>query len=141
MSTRPAVQFVGRPVIEALTPREVREQNGGGAQLYVLREPFACVSEQFGTIIIPAGFMSDFASIPRAALWYLDDDSPEILFGSLVHDYLYSLKGALPERSVTRQQADDLLRDSMLSCGASRLQAAVVCTAVRTFGKSYWNSP
>lgn len=136
MSAR--VEFIGRPALEALTPAEVREQSDDGSQLYRLREPFVCVSEPFGTVAIPPAFVSNFASIPRSALWYIDDDAPEILFGSIVHDYLYAMQGVTPERQFTRKEADELLRDSMLSCGASRSQAAVVFAAVRAFGGSHW---
>jgi hypothetical protein len=134
------VEFIGRPALEVLTPREVREQSDDGSQLYKLREPFVCVSAAFGTITVPTFFVSNFASIPRAALWYIDDDSPEILFGSLVHDYIYAMEGVTPEREFTRKEADELLRDAMLSCGASRSHAAVVFAAVRTFGGSHWKS-
>ena len=138
MSAR--VEFIGRPALEALTPAEVREQSDDGSQLYKLREPFVCVSETFGTISVPTFFVSNFASIPKPASWYLDDDAPEILFGSLVHDYLYAMEGLTPERQFTRKEADELLRASMLSCGATRTQAAVVFSAVRTFGGSHWKS-
>jgi len=134
------VEFVGRPSLEVLTPREVREQSDDGSQLYKLREPFVCVSEAFGTITVPTFFLSNFASIPAAALWYMDDDAPEILFGSLVHDYIYAMEGVTPEREFTRREADELLRDAMLSCGATRSQAAVVFAAVRVFGGSHWKS-
>lgn len=136
MSAR--VEFIGRPALEALTPEEVREQSGDGSQLYRLREPFACVSEVFGRIEVPTHFLSNFASIPSAALWYIDDDAPEILFGSLVHDYLYACQGYLPDMILTRRQADELLRDAMLACGATRTQAAVVFSAVRLCGGKHW---
>lgn len=132
------VEFIGRPTLEALTPAEVREQSDDGSQLYRLREPFVCVSETVGTISVPTFFVSNFASIPKPALWYLDDDAPEVLFGSLVHDYLYARQGHLPEMILTRKQADELLRDAMLSCGATRTQAAVVFSAVRLCGARYW---
>lgn len=133
-----AVQFVGRPALEALTPAEVREQSDDGSQLYKLSQPFVCVSEKFGTIVVPTLFVSNFASIPKLALWYLDDDAPEILFASIVHDYIYAREGLLPERFFTRREADELLRESMLACGATRIQAAVVFNAVRAFGGSHW---
>jgi hypothetical protein len=118
----------------------VREQSNDGSQHYKLREPFVCVSQAFGTITVPTFFLSNFASIPAAALWYMDDDAPEILFGSLVHDYIYAMEGVTPEREFTRREADELLRDAMLSCGATRSQAAVVFAAVRVFGGSHWKS-
>lgn len=110
-------------------------------QLYALLEDFRYLSETFGEIVVPAGFVTDFASIPAAALWYVDDDSPQILFGSVVHDYLYTRRGdlGLGTRVVfTRQQADQVLREAMLACGARPTQALVVYGCVRLGGGGHW---
>eukprot|EP01034_Spumella_vulgaris_P007180 gene7180-biopygen6304 len=134
------LQFIGRPVLAALTPQELRLCNSP-RQLYELREPFTLRSPDHGEITVPAGFVSDFASVPRAALWYVDDDDPAILYGSIIHDYIYSQLGHLAEdRILTRAQADALLRQTMLACGARPAQAWVVYQAVRLGGAAHWKS-
>lgn len=128
-------------VLRALAAEEVRNAESDRA-LYQLREEFRYVSDTFGEIVVPAGFVTDFASIPRAALWYVDDDDPCILFGSVIHDYLYTRHGdlGLGTRVIfTREQADQVLREAMLVCGARKAQAAVVYAAVRLGGGSHWN--
>lgn len=133
------LQFIGRPVLAALTPQELRLCNSR-RQLYELREPFTLRSPAIGEITVPAGFVSDFASVPRAALWYVDDDDPAILYGSIIHDWIYSQLGQLGALCLTRAQADDLLRQTMLACGARPAQAWVVYQAVRLGGASHWKN-
>lgn len=132
--------FTGRLVLRALAPAELLERESD-SQLFELREPFV-FSSSVGVITVPAGFISDFASVPRAARWYVDDDDPAILFGSIVHDWIYSQRGAVGlERVLTREQADQVLREAMEACGARARQRLVVFWAVRLGGGSHWNSP
>lgn len=133
-----AISFPLRPLLSALHPDEVRAA-GRTAQLYELRAPFECVLPDGRRLTVPAGYLTDFASIPAAALWYVDDDAPEILYGSIVHDWLYSCQGATGDgQNFTRRAADELLRASMLACGASAMEARVVYAAVRLGGGSHW---
>lgn len=91
-------------------------------------------------ITIPDGFVCDLASVPAAVKGYIDDDSPQILKPAVIHDYLYSLRGQLPDgRLLSRQECDEVLREGMLVRGARRGQAAVVYVAVRAFGGAHWN--
>lgn len=131
--------FIGQLKIRAFSPEEI-SASGGGAALYQLLEDFSYHSDELGLITAPAGLITDFASIPQAALSFIDDDAPAILFGSIIHDQLYQTKGrreGLPD--VTRQQADALLAEMMGLCGAPRWQRAVVYRAVRLFGGSHWS--
>ncbi len=131
------VRFLGRPVLEALTPAEVRSR-GSRAQLYALREPFGVVLPGGEQLVVPAGFVSDFASVPAAAHWYLDDEAPEILYPALVHDWLYAQQGAVAPRAFTRAECDDIFRHLMLACGARPAQAWIAHRAVRLCGASHW---
>jgi len=131
------VKFLGRPVLEALTPAEVRA-HGSRAQLYALREPFAVVLPDGVQIVVPAGFVSDFASVPAAAHWYLDDEAPEILYPALVHDWLYAVQGVLDVHRFTREECDEIFRRLMLACGARPAQAWVAHRAVRLCGAAHW---
>ena len=127
-------------VLRAFAPEEVASAETD-RQLYQLREEFRFVSAEFGEIVVPIGFITDFASIPRAALWYVDDDDPVILFASVIHDYLYTRRGDLglgTRVTFTREDADRVLREAMLLCGARRAQAWVVYSAVRLGGGSHW---
>ncbi len=111
-----------------------------GRQIYMLLQDFVVDSNLMGRIIVPAGFKTDFASIPRAAFWYIDPEDPCILFASVVHDYLYSMVGKLVDgREFTREQADRVLVEFMALSGARADQQKIVFFAVDKFGGSHWN--
>jgi hypothetical protein len=101
-------------------------------QLYELTAPFSFLSTEIGAIVVPAGFWTDFGSVPALTKNVVDDDDPDLLFGSLPHDDLYNRKGQLPDgRKITRLQADRMLREAMLACGSPSLKANIVYNAVR----------
>lgn len=120
----------------AFAPSELAEMKAS-VQQYQIAENFVFVSSR-GEITVPAGFCSDFASVPSFTKWYVDDDDPAILFGSVIHDYLYSVQGRLPELVLDREGCDKILIEAMLACGASWLKRQVVFRAIRTFGGSHW---
>lgn len=118
-----------------LPPSELR----GGRQLYQLISGFSFESARLGLITAPAGMITDFASIPRAAWYYIDPEDPVILYPSAIHDFLYSLGGRLPDaRPYSRATADQILIDAMRVCGARADQRAIVYRMVRLFGGSKW---
>jgi hypothetical protein len=125
--------FPQEPVLRVVHPRACR-----GKQFYVLEQPFVYQSKAFGLITVPEGMATDFASIPRLAYTYISPESPAVLFGSVVHDYLYSILGNLPERTLIRAECDAVLREAMLECGARPTQAWLVYQAVRIGGGSHW---
>lgn len=58
-------------------------------------------------ITVPAGFVFDFASIPRGVWSYMSPDEPGIRIASLVHDWLYNKRGKITPDHIP---ADDMLR-------------------------------
>lgn len=82
-------------------------------------------------VIVPIGFVTDFASVPRAPFTYW-------LFGgvgdeaAVVHDYLYSY-GEVP-----RKVADAVYREALLAGGVSAWRAAAMWAAVRALGASHY---
>lgn len=125
--------FPCEPVLRALHPKVCK-----GKQQYVLVEDFYYHSAAFGPITAPAGSPTDFASIPRIVWTYLSPEDPAILFASIIHDHIYSRRGKLPLRTLTRAECDEVLREAMVACGARKSQAAVAYRAVRMFGGSHW---
>lgn len=129
------VQFIGRPRVELLTPAECRAA-GSSAQLYRLVEPWTCIDPAHGEIVVPAGFVTDWASVPGLALAYLDDESPVVAYPSLIHDRFYKSHDGL-----TREQVDEMFHRHMLACGARPAQAWIAHKAVRLGGAKHWSSP
>lgn len=109
-------------------------------QLYRVLSPFRYASTGFGEIVVPEGFTTDFASVPRPVWSYISPEDPVILFPSVVHDHLYTVRGALPNlpQALSRLACDNILREAMLACGARPTQAWVVYQAVRLGGGGHW---
>ena len=84
-------------------------------------------------VIVPKGFETDFASIPRIPLAYW-------LFAgvgqaaAVVHDALYG------EGQVPRKVADDIFLEAMEACGVSAWRRWPMYWAVRTFGASRYRT-
>jgi hypothetical protein len=90
-----------------------------------------------GTMIdVPAGFVTDFASIPRV-LWNL---LPPSFYAkpAILHDYLY-FKGKVGDLVVTRAEADKVFRDALKETGVSKTKRWTMWLGVRVGGWRAWN--
>jgi hypothetical protein len=85
-------------------------------------------------IIVPKGFVTDFASIPRE-LWSLGL-SPHGRYSraAIVHDYLYWSQGC------SREQADRLLLLAMKESSVGTFDQVLVYQGVNVGGKSSWDA-
>jgi hypothetical protein len=106
---------------------------------------FTYVSDRFGTIVIPKGFITDFASVPPKLRSFYDDDSPILLYPSGPHDLLFKPldedtafgkkgeRGWLPDGSkrLSLSQTNTVLTEAMWYCGASETARTVVYDAVQ----------
>lgn len=80
---------------------------------------------------VPAGFVTDFASIPRG-LWSLFPPTGEYAAAAVAHDYLYQHGIGL------RLWADKLFLDRMEALGVKRWKRELMYRAVRLFGGVVW---
>ncbi len=87
-------------------------------------------------IVVPAGTVTDGASIPRF-LWRVCGHPLQIprVYAALVHDYLYGGGGS---SSMTRAEADAIYRELLVRYGWGRFRAGVEYFALRMFGGSHW---
>lgn len=105
-----------------------------GRNRYTLIAPLHYQSDLVGSIVVPVGFVTDFASIPRACWRYIDPEDACIAYASVVHDYIYTAQ------PTSRGVADKVLDEAMGVSGARWDQRKVVYAAVRLFGGSHWNN-
>lgn len=97
----------------------------------VLLKPYAVYA--LGRVInVPAGFETDFASVPRV-LWTIVPPWGEYFKATIVHDYLYVI-GTVP-----RAEADAIFLELMERAGVSRLRRTVMYLGVRAGGWVGWN--
>jgi hypothetical protein len=90
---------------------------------------------QIGTtnfiITVPAGFVTDFASVPRV-FWSVLPPTGTYQLAAVVHDFLYWDQGC------TREQADQLLRAAMIESQVAPLPRTIIYDAVRNGGEGAW---
>lgn len=85
-------------------------------------------------IVVPAGYISDWSTIPRFAWFIYPPNLSEARQAALVHDYIYSHLWPL----YSRKFADDLLRRMMLKDGARKSTAAIFYYSVRVGRGGGW---
>jgi hypothetical protein len=85
------------------------------------------------TIMVPRGFVTDFASIPRP-LWAMLSPVGDYKLAAIVHDYLYWFQPC------TRAQSDNILAIAMKEQGVPDGTRRVVYRGVRAGGQSAWNA-
>jgi hypothetical protein len=116
--------------------RILRGQYREGRQLFSLLDEVRYESDVLGdTIVVPEGFITDLASVPRRPLeWWLAGgrgDEPAVL-----HDWLYTAH-ACGGKPITRAQADAVLREA-ITLVDPEAPGWLMWAAVRVGGKSSW---
>lgn len=84
-------------------------------------------------LVVPAGFETDFASIPRG-LWNLLPKLDRHLLAAVLHDWLYSTA------IVTKPEADAIFLAAMKDLGVPVWKRWAMYLAVRLFGRGAWNA-
>lgn len=92
-----------------------------------LLQPLIFESALGGEIIVPAGFVTDFSSVPRLPLayWLTGNTSHR---SAVIHDYLYHTG------TVSREMADRIFLEAMKSRNVPAWRRSSMYWAVRLFG-------
>ena len=100
---------------------------------FELLEPVRVTLSDGKKIVIPKGFKTDFASVPRMLrgfVWGVGNHN----LASLIHDFLYD------HQIGTRKAADKEMLHWMKKAGCSKVKMYTIYTAIRIGGKSWWDS-
>jgi hypothetical protein len=103
--------------------------SGRRARLIV---PFI-VDTSIGTITVPKGFETDFASVPRF-FWRIIPPWGKYSPAAVVHDYLYF------NGECGKKKADQVFLELMKRLGVSSWKRRVMFYAVSWFGGSAWDN-
>ena len=109
------------------------EPNGKRWKLEELFEYYTDLLGERKTFTVPAGFETDFASIPKPLLalpfirWRHKFNK-----AAVIHDWLYYTK------EVDRKTADRIFLEALLVLGIPRWKAYLFYAAVRLFGWTHW---
>jgi len=111
--------------------RQTSEVNKRGRPLYQLEDDFRIefqIDGGFIAFLVPYGFRTDFASIPRV-FWVIFPPTGLYDAPSGVHDFLYRRRS-----KVSRSFADACFRELMRLYGVPSWQRSVIYCAVRSVG-------
>ena len=93
-------------------------------------------SDRFGDIEIPAGTLSDGASVPRMFWAIFSPFDGDYFDSAILHDMLYRDRTT----KLTRAQVDLLFLEAMESLGVGWIKRTLVYRAVRLGGGKPWNN-
>jgi hypothetical protein len=82
-------------------------------------------------VTVPAGFVTDFASTPRA-IWAVLPPFGTYQKAAVIHDYLYWMQ------ECTKDQSDEILYLAMKESNVSPVDILVIYDAVKHFGNDAW---
>lgn len=108
-----------------------------GGKLFRLEEPMAYDVGEEGsgqTIIVPKGFVTDFASIPRLAQVIIPKDVGRR--AAVLHDWLYATNGC--RGFFTRRKADAIFNEAMAVLNVPGFVRWPMWAAVRIGGWLPW---
>jgi hypothetical protein len=115
-------------------PRPVDFRPFSDARFWIVKEPLVYrVGVSRDSVVVPRGFVTDFASIPPALQSMIQQNGPNLL-PAVVHDYLYSTQ------ICTRPEADQLLMLAMIENRVPVVQRDAIYGAVRAAGSFAWDA-
>lgn len=91
------------------------------------------------SILVPKGFPTDFASVPWPASMLIPKDGDHNQ-AAVVHDYLYSKLGKIPEKTYTRRECDAIFLEAMAALGVNKFKRRIMYRAVRLGGWAGWRT-
>lgn len=105
------------------------EMEKNGRTLAVVTKPYAYQHDLAqDKLVIPVGFVTDFASIPSFLWWFIQPFGRHAL-AAVIHDYLYALK-----QPQSRRYADHIFNAAMKESNVPGFRRRVMYVAVRLFG-------
>lgn len=100
-----------------------------GENLFVVRDPLIFrLTSDAQPIIVPAGFLTDLASIPKTLHWW-EGKVDRTMAAAIVHDYLYWYQPC------HQHEADAIILHGMRAMKTSTLKAESIHFAVAQLGK------
>lgn len=84
-------------------------------------------------IVVPRGFITDMASVPRF-LWWLYSPFGSYGNAAILHDWLYS------SELFSRKTCDQIFRHAMQVSGVNVIRRNIIYFAVRMFGWLVWRN-
>lgn len=118
----------------------LRLEHEGGRRWMVVEE-FTYLTRAGELIVVPAGFVTDGASVPRLLWWLFPPFGGNYDEAAVIHDHLYSeaeLYAGDDDGHVSRAHADTLMLEAMGVKGVDIVDARLIYRGVRLGGWWAW---
>jgi len=112
-------------------PLRIENRADGSQYNFILLSDFVFVRRVGCAVVVPAGFDTDFASIPRPLQGVLDAVN-DVAPAAVIHDFLYS------SMILSRAAADAVFFEALRRNGVSWIRARALWAGVRVGGWSRW---
>lgn len=122
---------IGILTLYAAPPSPGIRPSGNNRAFILLEEMEYKIGESELRIRVPAGFVTDYASIP-SSLWSLYSPHDQYSRAAIVHDYLYW------SQLCSRKQADNLFMIAMQESEVPETTRKIIYNGVTAFGESAW---
>lgn len=106
---------------------------------FILLETFLFVTVSGFSVLVPQGFVTDLASIPRVLRLFIQVNGRHS-DAAIIHDWLYYKRGHIGPWTLTRKQCDDIFLEAMLESGVPKWKAWTMWSGVRVGGWAAWGS-
>ena len=111
--------------------------------LWELNEDFTYIDDlpkgNGSIIVVPKGFQTDFASVPRPFWGLLSPYENGVGQAGVIHDWLY-FRGSVGLQPITRSYADGVFLRVMTELGVSWFRRHAAWGAVRAFSGIAWQN-
>lgn len=139
-------RFAGKLVLVLLDNRDGPAIRNGRSLWAVQRPLEYRTGDGDELIVVPPGFVTDLASVPRFVWSFYPPDGPWAK-AAIIHDFLYFSRGTgvwhdevgiTRERPYSRKEADDILKEAMADRKVGRWEQFVIWASVRLGGAGGW---
>lgn len=129
--------------VEHLTPEEIRRLGRSVLRPHVKLTEKLAFEHAGQTYEIPAGYVSDFASVPKLFWALFPPSDPHYSRAAVIHDWGYDTGGVYYRADCFTEQfnragVDDLFREAMVALGCRMTLRLPVYAAVRAWGWRYY---
>lgn len=105
-----------------------------GTKQWQLTRPLFYVTANNRSVVVPVGYRTDLASVPRPVWWLIPRDDEFARRPSVIHDFIYTHGTA----KFTKAEADQVFYDALLEEGMPKPLAWLMFAAVRIGGRGNW---
>lgn len=116
-------EFMTELVLQAYKPYE-----------WLLFKRLIYYSPQIGKVIVPSGFRTDLASIPKIVRSFIPQNGRHRA-AAVVHDYLYRYAGI---HGFSRRLVDRVFLEAMEASGVPAYRRKIMYRFVRLLGRTHW---